>query len=288
MTLSSSNPCWRELSLCPRAPVQPSMSPDAIHASGLAPQPPSNKPKKLLKPAGKPTATSEAKAKAKAHLDLSNADHARAMLVSGKLTPEEKAVAKNMLRADIAKRMSDVMEAARQGGSEIVGSPLLLRDFGPKVVMGDEGMMSPGKYGYGSSKTPLQQNLRWDCDREMADHICNFNRRQAEPSGYFSTTHFVEKAKAEVKNGGKITFHDSNAGHLLFTVPCNRTFSAFLKESVSHGWPSFRDDEVNWSFVRVLQDGEVISTNGTHLGHNLPDGDGNRYCINLVSIAGRP
>jgi peptide methionine sulfoxide reductase MsrB len=27
---------------------------------------------------------------------------------------------------------------------------------------------------------------------------------------------------------------------------------------------------------------------GTHLGHNLPDKKGNRYCINLVSIAGRP
>ncbi len=27
---------------------------------------------------------------------------------------------------------------------------------------------------------------------------------------------------------------------------------------------------------------------GTHLGHNLPDHRGNRYCINLVSIAGRP
>jgi peptide methionine sulfoxide reductase MsrB len=27
---------------------------------------------------------------------------------------------------------------------------------------------------------------------------------------------------------------------------------------------------------------------GTHLGHNLPDGQGYRYCINLVSIAGNP
>ena len=26
---------------------------------------------------------------------------------------------------------------------------------------------------------------------------------------------------------------------------------------------------------------------GTHLGHNLPDRK-NRYCINLVSVAGRP
>jgi peptide methionine sulfoxide reductase MsrB len=24
------------------------------------------------------------------------------------------------------------------------------------------------------------------------------------------------------------------------------------------------------------------------LGHNIPDGTGNRYCINLVSVAGQP
>ena len=47
--------------------------------------------------------------------------------------------------------------------------------------------------------------------------------------------------------------------------------------------PSFRDEEVNWDLVRVLKDGETVSVDGTHLGHNLPDGSGNRYCINLVS-----
>ena len=33
--------------------------------------------------------------------------------------------------------------------------------------------------------------------------------------------------------------------------------------------------------------GETVSVDGTHLGHNLPDDAGNRYCINLVSVAGR-
>ena len=32
----------------------------------------------------------------------------------------------------------------------------------------------------------------------------------------------------------------------------------------------------------------MVSLEGTHLGHNLPDKKGNRYCINLVSIAGNP
>ena len=33
---------------------------------------------------------------------------------------------------------------------------------------------------------------------------------------------------------------------------------------------------------------KAVSADGTHLGHNLPDGKGNRYCINLVSVAGKP
>ena len=43
-----------------------------------------------------------------------------------------------------------------------------------------------------------------------------------------------------------------------------------------------------WENVRCLKDGETVSLTGTHLGHNLPDRSGNRYCINLVSIAGQP
>lgn len=46
--------------------------------------------------------------------------------------------------------------------------------------------------------------------------------------------------------------------------------------------------QVVWENVRVLKNGETVSTGGTHLGHNLPDRSGNRYCINLVSIAGKP
>jgi hypothetical protein len=67
----------------------------------------------------------------------------------------------------------------------------------------------------------------------------------------------------------------------------SRRYEEFYAESLQHGWPSFRDDEVNWDYVRVLPDGEAVSVDGTHLGHNLPDDDGNRYCINLVSVAGR-
>ncbi len=85
-----------------------------------------------------------------------------------------------------------------------------------------------------------------------------------------------------------ITFYDSNTGKPLFIAPKGRTFDDFINESSEHGWPSFRDEEVVWKNVRCLPDGETVSVDGTHLGHNLPDKNGSRYCINLVSIAGHP
>ena len=48
------------------------------------------------------------------------------------------------------------------------------------------------------------------------------------------------------------------------------------------------NEKVVWENVRCLKNGEAVSVDGTHLGHNLPDSKGNRYCINLVSVAGLP
>jgi len=149
--------------------------------------------------------------------------------------------------------------------------------------MGDEEIMSQKKHG--TSDTPVQKDLRWNCDNDTADRICNFNRHYAEHAGYWTSTTFVGDVKDEK---GEITFYDSNTGKALFVAPRGRDMAAFLAESVSHGWPSFRDEEVVWENVRCLSDGESVSVDGTHLGHNLPDGTGNRYCINLVSVAGRP
>eukprot|EP00567_Pseudictyota_dubia_P012086 CAMPEP_0197435908 /NCGR_PEP_ID=MMETSP1175-20131217/3408_1 /TAXON_ID=1003142 /ORGANISM="Triceratium dubium, Strain CCMP147" /LENGTH=180 /DNA_ID=CAMNT_0042965055 /DNA_START=170 /DNA_END=712 /DNA_ORIENTATION=- len=161
-------------------------------------------------------------------------------------------------------------------------------EYGPPVVMGDEKIMS--KKANGTSAVPVQENLRWGVDRDTADRICNHNRRYAERSQYFidpSVTFFSE-SREEVEKNGTMTFYDSNTGNPLFVAPKGRSYDDFMKESRVHGWPSFRDDEVDWRYVRVLRGGEVVSVDGTHLGHNLPDGKGNRYCINLVSIAGGP
>jgi len=145
------------------------------------------------------------------------------------------------------------------------------------------------KKSHGTSATPVQNKLRWGVDFKTADQICNYNRHLAEHSGYYRKKHKflkeIEKCKQEDKT---ITFYDSNTGKPLYEAPKGRSWDDFLAESRAHGWPSFRDEEVIWDDMRCLKNGEAVSLAGTHLGHNLPDRNGNRYCINLVSIAGQP
>lgn len=164
---------------------------------------------------------------------------------------------------------------------DFLGKP---KGFAEPCVMGEESLMDQKEHG--TSMTPVQSNLRWSCDVETSDRICNFNRHYAEYAGYWESTSFLkEHSAASVLENGEITFYDSNSGKPLFYAPRGRTFDEFVSESKRHGWPSFRDEEVNWEFVRCLSNGEAVSVDGTHLGHNLPDGTGNRYCINLVSVA---
>jgi peptide methionine sulfoxide reductase MsrB len=150
-------------------------------------------------------------------------------------------------------------------------------------MQGDESIMA-GK-SHGTCANAVQDSLRYGCDTELADRICCFNRHYAEHSGYFTSTAFE---KSFLAAEGPVQFYDPIDGSLLFTAPVGRSKDDFLKESKAHGWPSFRDDETNWERVRILPNGETVSLAGTHLGHNLPDRKGNRYCINLVSVAGNP
>jgi peptide methionine sulfoxide reductase MsrB len=152
------------------------------------------------------------------------------------------------------------------------------------VRYGDESIMAQKEHG--TSAAPVQSNLLYGVDNQLADRICNYNRHFAELGGYFQKTTFEDTV---LNAQGPITFYDSVTGKPLFVAPKNRSAEEFVKESRKHGWPSFRDDEVVWENVRVLKNsGETVSLDGTHLGHNLPDSKGNRYCINLVSIAGKP
>jgi len=152
--------------------------------------------------------------------------------------------------------------------------------------LADEDIMSPKPGGSGTCVANVQENLRWGVDRSLADRIGCHTRMFAEQWGYWTSSGITLEATASaLKPGGTITFYDSVTGLPLFVAPRGRTLEAFLEESQHHGWPSFRDEEVVQENVRVLADGETVSVNGTHLGHNLPDGR-NRYCIDLVSIAG--
>uniref|UniRef100_A0A7S0AM35 Peptide-methionine (R)-S-oxide reductase n=1 Tax=Minutocellus polymorphus TaxID=265543 RepID=A0A7S0AM35_9STRA len=155
---------------------------------------------------------------------------------------------------------------------------------GGKMKLGDESIMY--QKDHGSSAVPVQENLRYGVSRKLADRISNYNRRFAELGGYFQETSFEDVVRAA---NGPVTFYDSNTGKALFQAPIGRSADEFIDESKVHGWPSFRDNEVVWDNVRVLKNsGETVSVDGTHLGHNLPDRRGNRYCINLVSVAGSP
>ena len=52
------------------------------------------------------------------------------------------------------------------------------KGFAAPVVMGTEEMMSQKEHG--TSAVPVQKDLRWNCDVETADRICNYNRHYAE------------------------------------------------------------------------------------------------------------
>jgi len=177
-----------------------------------------------------------------------------------------------------------------------IGIALFINNFGdqlfPKTgvaaaIAGSEELMS--EKAHGTAAAPVQKVLRWECDSNTADRICCFNRHAAERSGYYSSVaDFCSAVDASKRDGTEMTFYDSVTGKALFVAPRGRTWDDFLNESQIHGWPSFRDDEVITDDVRVLPNGETVSVDGTHLGHNLPDSNGNRYCINLVSVAGKP
>ena len=100
--------------------------------------------------------------------------------------------------------------------------------------MASEDVMSPKSHG--TSENPVMKDLRWECDNETADRICNFNRHYAEFAGYWATTKYLQ----EVSRDEPTTYYDSVTGKPLFTAPVGRSMGDYLKESESHGWPSFR------------------------------------------------
>merc|ERR1712194_814399 len=87
---------------------------------------------------------------------------------------------------------------------------------------------------------------------------------------------------------GETIFYDVVCGLPLFIAPRGRSFAAFQAESLHHGWPSFRPEEMISENVILHEDGRMESVCLTHLGHNLPESGVDWYCIDLVCIAGSP
>jgi len=133
---------------------------------------------------------------------------------------------------------------------------------------------------------PVQKDLLYGvaADRSTAVSICCHNTDFAEYSGYFESVGLFGK----LDSSGVTTFYDSVCGKPLFRAPVGRSFEDWQTESEEHGWPSFRSQEILKENVDFRGGGEMRSTCGTHLGHNIPDGSGDRYCIDLVCIAGSP
>ena len=135
--------------------------------------------------------------------------------------------------------------------------------------------------------TKIERSLRWNSRSATAKQICARNRHGAEWSGLLNRADkFIEELNQEMDGGGgHVTFYDSALNRPVFAVT-KRPLSQFLEESVKHGWPSFRAEDVVWENVRILDDGEVVTRDGLHLGHNIPDEKGARFCINLVCVSG--
>ena len=101
--------------------------------------------------------------------------------------------------------------------------------------------------------------------RTVLHRIASYTTK--EFAGYWESTSFLTDFQENIENeSGEVTFYDSGwMGSPLFTVPRDRSWKDFITESQKHGWPSFRDSEVDWDYARVLPGGEMVSVDGSHL-----------------------
>merc|ERR1719394_1079894 len=123
-------------------------------------------------------------------------------------------------------------------------------------------------------------------DYGTSERICCKNHRYAEYSGYLASPEVDLFSRIDPDK--ETVWYDSVCGIPLFVSPRGRTFEEFREESLKHGWPSFRPEEIYRENVIIHPNGRMESRCLTHLGHNLPSGGRDRYCIDLVCISGSP
>lgn len=140
-------------------------------------------------------------------------------------------------------------------------------------------------YGY-KPQSSVTTYLGTALDYSTAEKICCNNHKWAEYKGYLDAPEV--NLFGRLNPNGETVFYDSVCGLPLFIAPRGRTFEEFKADSLYHGWPSFNPEEMISENVIIHPDGRMESKCLTHLGHNLPKGGVDRYCIDLVCIAGQP
>lgn len=140
-------------------------------------------------------------------------------------------------------------------------------------------------YGY-PPQSSVSSFLGASLDYTTAETICCNNHRYAEKSGYLAESHVDLFGRLDPNV--ETVFYDSVCGIPLFIAPRGRSFESFKADSLKHGWPSFNPEEVVSENIVLHDDGRMESACLTHLGHNLPEGGVDRYCIDLVCVAGSP
>jgi len=162
------------------------------------------------------------------------------------------------------------------------GSFLLLTNH-PHSAAASSGEQCGGGAPMKNITTFLNMSLEYD----LADFICCNNHRYAEDQGYLTWPEINLFGRLDPQ-AEDFVFYDSVCNIPLFIVPRGRSFDEFKEESIHHGWPSFRPAEMISEHVILHDNGRMESICGTHLGHNLPSNGIDRYCIDLVCIAGTP
>lgn len=89
----------------------------------------------------------------------------------------------------------------------------------------------------GTCIAPVQDELQWDCDRDLAADIACHNRDGAENPGYWRALPAFQSSISAAKEAGvPLNFYDVVTGKLLFVAPQGRSWEDFLEESTDHGW----------------------------------------------------
>jgi hypothetical protein len=144
--------------------------------------------------------------------------------------------------------------------------------YGTDVIMSTK--------SHGTSESAVQQKLKWNCDVKLADRITNYNRKWAEFAGYWSTqTSFLDDVKQE-----EVTiFYDSVTGKPLFKAPIDRKFDDWKDESLVHGWPSFRDNEV-FIFMLISNNNHIINNDNNINNNNNNNKNNNNNNNKIIRI----